>query len=174
VLSWAMPKRALLWAALLLLASAAKAAEPGKRAAAKLSPRGACECLQKKLCWKLVREAFSGNAARAKTEVEAAAPERFFKGVATFALEKPDQDGHFLALQCRASACGDKLDEFERRFVVTTFLASLPLDAKRAELFDEDTWIVSEKGEKLFGQAKLCKPGLMQTLIELIHATRSN
>lgn len=142
----------LLAAAVLLAAASARAAGADARSAVKLSSRGACECISKKVCWKLVREAFSRNGLGAKVEIEAALNDRFFPGAVAFALDKPDSEGHFLLVQCGGSPCGDK----------------------REALFDEQTWEVSAKGEEIFKQAKLCKSGLLPGLIAQVHAMGSH
>lgn len=164
----------LLAAAVLLAAASARAAGADARSPVKLSARGACECISKKVCWKLVREAFTRNGLGAKVEIEAALNDRFFPGAVAFALDKPDPEGHFLLVQCGGAPCGDKREALERRFIVTSFLVSLPLGVPRAELFDEQTWEVTAKGEEIFKQAKLCKSGLLPGLIAQVHAMGSH
>ena len=166
--------RRMLTAAVLTLAASARAGEPPARAVVHLSPRGACECLVQKRCWKLVREAFQSNARIAKTEVEAAMNERFFPGAVAFALSEPDAEGHFLKVQCGGMPCDDKRDDLERRLIVTSFLVSLPLGTPRAELFDETTWAPTSKGEKVFTQAKICKREILRTLIDIVGTLQSN
>jgi len=138
-----------------------------------LKPRGACECITKKTCWKLAREAFSRNTMAAQNEIEAAIADRFFPNTAVFALDKPDAEGHFLLVQCGGAPCGDKRELLERRFIVQNFLMALPLGVQRDELFDEKTWEATAKGEAIFTQAKLCKSGLFSELIAIVYQSNN-
>lgn len=159
--------RALLLAASLLFAVSVRASEPVR--ANSLKPRGACECITKKGCWKIVREAFQENSSGGKTEIEAAVNDRFFPGANAFALRPPFEDGHFLTVQCGGVACGDKRDLLEARFIMSRFLASLPLGMPQSELFDRQTWEITAKGDSIFNQAKLCKTGLLPALVDMVH-----
>lgn len=158
---------AFLTAAVLLLSTSAHAEG---RKTARGAPRAACECITKKACWKLARDAYFQNTRISNTEIEAAVNDRFFPGAAAFALKKPDPEGHFLMVQCGGSQCFDKRDELERRMIVSSFLLSLPLGMKRSELINEQTWEISAKGEKVFTEAKTCKAGLFGELIDLLYS----
>jgi hypothetical protein len=148
-------------AAVLLLASVLAA--PG----AAESP---CACAAKKRCWNLVISAYRRKTILSEEEVEKSLPNRFFPGTHTFALRRPTEDGHFLAVECGAARipCTDKREELERRLIVSGLLASLPLSLPEGTLYDPATWKISVRGEKTFSEVKSCRKGLIRELAAVV------
>ena len=129
-------------------------------------------CVKNPKCWKIADRGFKEILHAHMVEVESAPEGRFFKDARTLALRYMDEQRHFLAVEClegsRRVACNDKRDILEARVVLVSFFQSLPLKKDDRKLFDDETWVLTPRGQAYYKRLIKLVPDFWDRMAKLL------